>query len=57
MKFYLMLVDATVRSIINNIDFPLFATALILFTLVFAIVQALAWESIKAKQNKKISDK
>lgn len=57
MKFYLMLVHATVRSIINNIDFPLFATALILFTLVFAIVQALAWESIKAKQNKKISDK
>lgn len=57
MKFYLMLVHGTLKLIINNIDFPLFATALILFTLVFAIVQALAWESIKAKQNKKISDK
>lgn len=57
MKFYLMLVHATLKSIINNIDFPLFATTLLLYTLVFAIVQALAWESIKAKQNKKTSDK
>ena len=57
MKFYLMLVHATLKSIINNIDFPLFATTLLLYTLVFAIVQALAWESIKAKLNKKTSDK
>lgn len=53
MKFYFMLFQATFKSFFESSNFPIFATVMLLFTIVIALIQGLVLESLKVMNEEK----
>lgn len=53
MKFYFMLFQATFKSFFESSNFPIFATVMLLFVIVIALIQGLVSESLKVMHEEK----
>lgn len=53
MKFYFMLFQATLRAFFESSNFPIFATVMLLFAIVIALIQGLVSESLKVMHEEK----